>query len=271
MRRTPQPVRPEPRPWSRDRLLLTVALIGVAASVLLAGALLVVRQATRTSATPTLGTAVPIRSTPDATVDVRDRIADEPMPSLDPSAATRPDPALRPAPALGVPAPSGLGPSGIATFSRTPEGAVAQLAAIDIAVLEAMSLPFTGEVHAGWVLPGGPTLEEWDLTRNVAGFLRGARQGSAKDDTTVVTVAPVGAMVKGVDGPDWVAACVLLDVQASIRDDYRMGWGHCHRMQWTDGRWQIAPGAQPATAPSAWPGSNAAVAAGWLTWQDAER
>jgi hypothetical protein len=76
------------------------------------------------------------------------------------------------------------------------------------------------------------------------------------------------AMVKGTDGPDWVVACVLLDIQVSIRTEARMGYGHCSRMQWAEARWQIAPGVAPAKAPSAWPGSVAAVDAGWLTWQE---
>jgi hypothetical protein len=114
-------------------------------------------------------------------------------------------------------------------------------------------------------------MEQWDLAVNVAAFLRGARQGAAKEAATVVTAGPAGGMVKGTDGPDWVLACVLLDVRATIQTDYRMGWGHCARMQWADGRWQIGPGATPAAAPSAWLGSKAAVAAGWLTWDSPEQ
>ena len=76
--------------------------------------------------------------------------------------------------------------------------------------------------------------------------------------------------MKGSDGPDWAVACVLLDVQAWIKTESRMGYGLCSRMEWVDGRWQIAAGAEPAPAPSAWPGSNAAVAAGWLTWREGE-
>lgn len=161
---------------------------------------------------------------------------------------------------------NGRGPAGVPVFPHTYPGAVAQLAAIDVAVLEAMSIPHTREVHAAWVLPGGPAMDTWDLTANVAAFLRGARQGAAKDETTVVRVRPVGAIVKGTDGPDWLVACVLLDISATVRAEARMGWGHCARMQWAGGRWQIAPGVPPAPAPSAWPGSTAAVSAGWLSW-----
>jgi hypothetical protein len=194
------------------------------------------------------------------------------MASVDAVAATHPDPAPTPAPPIRLPAAiQGRGPAGLQVYGHTPEGAVAQLAAIDVAVLETMDVGYTAEVHQAWVLPGGPELGGWDLAANVTAFLRGARQGSAKDKATTVTVTPAGGLIKGVDGRDWVVACVLLDVQATIRTDYRMGWGHCARMQWADERWQIGPGEPPATAPSTWPGSNAAVAAGWLTWESDEQ
>ena len=182
-----------------------------------------------------------------------------------------PDPALTPAAAILVPtATNGRGPAGVATgFPQTPEGAVAQLAAIEQAVLEAMSLPLTRDVHAAWTLPGAAGFEQWELTENVRAFLRSGQQGGQeKDVTTTVSATPAMAMVKGTDGPDWVVACVLLDIQASIRTDARMGYGHCSRMQWSDGRWQVAPGAAPAKAPSAWPGSVAAIEAGWLAWRE---
>mgnify|MGYP000865856298 CR=1 FL=1 len=81
--------------------------------------------------------------------------------------------------------------------------------------------------------------------------------------TTWVAATPAAAILKGVDGPDWALACVLMDVQVAIRTDARMGYGFCARMQWspTEQRWLIAAGSQPAAAPSTWPGSRAAAAA----------
>jgi len=206
-----------------------------------------------------------------ATTDQRDRIAAQPMAEVAQDAGFTPDPALHPAPPIRIPAPTnGRGPAGVATgFPQTPEGAVAQLAAIEQTVLDAMSLPVTAEVHDAWALLGAPSYEQWEMTANVRAFLRSGHQGGQeKDATTIVTTRPVMALVKGTDGPDWVVVCVLLDIQVSIRTEARMGYGHCSRMQWADGRWRIAPGAAPAKAPSAWPGSVAAVEAGWLTWQE---
>lgn len=258
-------------PWSRQRLQTAAASLAVLLFVLAAStAMLLVRPSVSNEKAGTQGASAE-RSTVESSEQLRDRIAAEPMLSLDATVATKPDPATELAEPIWIPEPViGRGAAGVAVFGHTRAGAVAQLAAIDQAVLEAMSIPAAMEVHTAWVLPGGPAFDEWDLTVNVAAFLRGARQGATKDVTTIVTAAPAGGLVKGTDGPDWLVACVLLDVQASIRADYRMGWGHCHRMQWVEGRWQIAPGAPPATAPSAWPGSKSALVAGWLTWSPVE-
>ena len=83
-----------------------------------------------------------------------------------------------------------------------------------------------------------------------------------------VAATPAAGQVKGTDGPDWVLACVLLDVRAAIVTDARIGYGHCERLTWTDGRWLIGPGTPPAKAPSVWPGSDLAIQAGWRTFQE---
>lgn len=270
--RKPQPV--EPGPWSRARLL---AMLGVGALVLvltLVGGGLAIWYAANGDARPTAAEAVePIGAEPAGSSPTRDEIAAAVMASVDPQAAFHPDPAPINPGTIEIPAATILdGPAGVATgFPQTPEGAVGQFAAIEQGALESMSLPRAREIHAAWVRPGGPGFEQWTLTRNVTSFLTSARQGGAeKDLTTVVSAAPAAALVKGTDGPTWTLACVLLDVQAWIRTESRMGYGLCARMEWVEGRWQIAAGAEPAPAPSAWPGSRAAATAGWLTWVEGE-
>jgi hypothetical protein len=254
--------------WSRQRLATVLGVAAVAALTLLAGLGIALFQlVTATTHTPD----VLHPPTTAASTGQRDAIAAAPMAAVPPEAGFTPDPALTAAPAIEIPAATnGRGPAGVATgFPQSPEGAIGQLAAIEQAVLDAMSLPVTHEVYDAWSLPGGPSYDEWEMAANVRAFLRSGRQGGQeKDPTTLVAATPAMAMVKGADGPDWVVACVLLDVQVSIRTDARMGYGHCSRMQWADGRWEIAPGAAPAKAPSAWPGSVAAVEAGWLTWRE---
>jgi hypothetical protein len=205
-------------------------------------------------------------------VQGRDAIAAAPLPSVDPSVAFQSDPSLKQAGSIEVPgAVNGRGPAGVATgFPHTAGGAVGQLGAIESAVIEAMDLGYTREVHGQWVMAGGPSFEAWSQTAVVRSFLAGgAQSGQGKDVTTMVTAQPVAAMVKGVDGPDWVLACVLMDVKASIKTDARAGYGTCARMQWSGDRWLIGAGAEPAQAPSTWPGSQAAVDVGWLTWKEA--
>lgn len=256
------------QPWTRHRLIAVLCVGLVAALTLAAGLGLTLWNLV--AAPPEPGSTGPFQ--PDATDgDRRDLIAAEPMASVSADAAFTPDPALIQASAIHVPlAMNGRGPAGVPSgFPKTPEGAVGQLAAIEQTVVETMSLPVTREVHAAWTLDGAPAFEEWEMTDNVRSFLgSGMQGGQEKDVTTIVTATPAAGMVKGADGPEWVVACVLLDIEVSIRTDARMGYGHCSRMQWADGRWQIAPGAAPAQAPSAWPGSVAAVDAGWLTWQE---
>ena len=200
---------------------------------------------------------------------------------------------------------AGGGAGGVPTgYPRTPEGAVGQLAAIETTVFQAMSMPLTAEVYRHWTMPqpaasgsgsglgsgsgsgsgerdvaersGRPVVDAgrgtgvagWQIARHVQSFLGAAQMGPEKDITTTVTATPVAGLVKGTDGPDWVLACVLLEVRAVISTEARIGYGHCERMQWHDGRWLIAAGAAPARAPSTWPGSQRSIDAGWQTWVD---
>jgi hypothetical protein len=259
----------DPGPWSRNRLLAMLAGIAATFGLLLTGLGMAVWSAITTDpSTPAAPASVEA-----AVVSVQDRIAAAPMASVGDDAAFTPDPASTSAPQIVVPvATLEAGPAGVPLgFPRTPEGAVGQLAAIERAVLESMSLPVTRDIHRAWVEPGGPSLENWELTRDVTSFLAAGHQGGQeKDVTTLVSVTPVAAMVKGTDGPEWVLACVLMDVQVAIRDDARMGYGFCSRMQWSpaEQRWLIGAGVPPAPAPSTWPGSTAANHAGWLAWTE---
>jgi len=195
----------------------------------------------------------------------RDTIAAAPMATVAEDAGITPGVAISMPPAVRLPAASTVGATGVSSgFPRTPEGAAAQLAAIEVRVLSAMSLPLATEVYRDWAMPGGVGATAWSQTRNVQSFLTHARQSSnVLDPGTLVSVTPSAIQIKGVDGPDWVVACVLLDVRAALRAEARMGYGTCERMQWTGDRWLIGPGAPPVPAPSTWPGSDASVEAGW--------
>jgi hypothetical protein len=205
-------------------------------------------------------------STPGTTPQTRrDEVAATAILAVDVEAGRTPGVAISLPPAVALPTSTATGAARVpAGFPHTPLGAAAQLAALEVHVLTAMSLPVAIEAYNAWALPGGVGAAAWSQTRNVQSFLTSARQQSnTKDTATLITVVPAGYQIKGTDGPDWLVACVLLDVHATIRDDARMGYGTCERMQWTDGRWLIAPGTPPAAAPSTWPGSDLSVKAGW--------
>ena len=266
--------------WDRRRLLLALAGVSSAAVLLVAGLVYAVvwgigsATAGASGGDERPGTG-PVQVDGDTAEQRRDAIAAAPMASVAASAAMSGTPAPVAGPTITVPAATTVGPGGVPTgFPPTPQGALGQLAAIDTTVLASMSIAHTGAVHQEWALPGAPSVEQWVMTSNVQAFL--AASGSPTlDDISVVTATPVAGQVKGTDGDDWAVVCVLLDVRATITAFARIGYGHCERMQWhgsgQGGRWMIAPGAQPARAPSTWPGSQAAVDAGWAIWVDAEQ
>lgn len=283
--------------WSRRRLMVVLALLVVAALALLAG----LGYAAYYALIPNLGAApsphgrtvtgeqAPPSGIPHEAArsggDRRDRLAAAPMASVAASEALPAPPATRPAEPMTIPAATAAGLAGVLTgFPKTPQGAVGQLAAIEATVLQAMSIPVAHDVYDAWALPGGVGAEHWSMTGNVRTFLAAARMGPAKEAGTVVLATPVGVQIKGSDGPDWVLACVLLEVDAVIEQAAKIGYGHCERMQWHEepvsptgpagtnafgGRWMIAPGEAPAAAPSTWPGTERAAAAGWKRWDQA--
>lgn len=265
----------DPGSWGRPRLLAILAAACAAVLVLVLGLVLSVRQAmtpsdvdaAQTEATSTRHVVIPEERGPQR----RAAVAGAPMLAVDPTAARAGTPATTPAPTMTAPAPTTTGPAGVPSgLPQTPQGAVAQLAAIDTTVLVGMSIPQAHQVHQAWSAPGAVPAQEWVMTANVAAFLAAAGQpGQAKQAHVAVTAVPVAGQVKGSDGDDWVLACVLFEVTAVITEQARIAYGHCEPMAWKDNRWVIGPGPAPAVAPSTWPGTDLAAAAGWATWVSA--
>src|SRR5690606_30851584 len=168
---------------------------------------------------------------------------------------------------LGVRSPTTTGPVDVPTgYPRTPEGAVGQLAAIDVTVIRAMSVAGTHEIYRSWST-GGADPARWVMTGNVTDFLTAAGQsGQTKEAGLVVTAIPAAGQVKGTDGPDWVVACVLLQLEASLVEQARAAYGHCEAMTWTGDRWVIDTTRLVSPAPSTWPGTDLAARAGWRPW-----
>lgn len=178
-------------------------------------------------------------------------------------------PATETAELMVIDAPTTSGPADVPSgFGNTPQGAVGQLAAVEIAVLEPMSIQAARSVYDAWAMSGA-SFDQWGLTKSIQAFHQAA--GTVDGDSAVsVTATPVGAQIKGTDGPGWVLACVQLDVTVAVVEQTRFGFGHCERMQWVGDRWMIAPGTPPAQAPSTWPGSQRSREAGWLQWAETD-
>jgi len=272
--RTPRPVTTgEVRAWDRQRLLAILAGVAVVAVLLLGGLVyavfLVIAGVGGDDETSGVadGVAADTESSAVQGMAYRDEIAAAAMLDVPDDAMYPADPVDKSARAIEIPSGTEPGPGMVMTgFPHTDEGAIGQLAQIDVAVLQSMSIRTAHEVYRTWALPGGIGAERWPITASVEAFLSAADMGEAKDADSEVTITPAAALVKGTDGPDWVTACALFKVSAVYRQKSQVAFGHCERMQWVGGRWMIAPGTPPAPAPSTWPGTELAAEAGWRDW-----
>ena len=194
--------------WDRSRLLLLVVAVAAAAAVLLSGfgyGIYLVTTGPSTSGDAGVG-----RSTAAPPAAGRDAIAAAPMLTVAADARQPAPPAAMPGPLIRVPAATRVGPAGVPTgFPQTPAGAVGQLAAIEVAVLQGMSIDY-----ADRGLPGVGVAGRARSGRVAADRQRAGVPGRGGDDqwlgcSATVQVRPAAGQVKGVDGPDWVVACVL--------------------------------------------------------------
>ena len=138
--------------------------------------------------------------------------------------------------AIVLPASTSTGPVGIPSgFPHTPEGALAQLAAIDADVLTNASVDHARQVITAWAAPGGPNAESWTGVQAIAGFLSAANlspAGPAGGSGLVVRATPLMGMVKATDGPDWAVVCVDFEVDATLKASGQVAVADCQRMAW---------------------------------------
>lgn len=223
------------------------------------------RPATLPRATASSPQSKSSRSAAEASLEAaKDVLAAKPMLQVGPAEAL-PQPiadSTESAPLLVPEATRTTGP--IQTgYPRTPQGAVAQLAAIDAWALRDLNPANPRRAHQWGSLPGAVPLRQWTPQVAVSTILAaaGTPNGSSELSSTWTLTH---AQVKGVlDDGNFVVACVLGEFAANYRSLVRAGIGDCQRMVWHRGRWRIGPGAQPAFAPSTWPGSADCVRAGW--------
>jgi hypothetical protein len=312
-----------PTVWSRNKLL--GMLTGVAALVVLlaVGLVLAVVHAAGPGGNPAgslagkpqgvVGTGTvqsvsgdgvdPQTGQPDSPADsladsptLRDQLASRPLPAVPesashPSAVSLADPG---APWL-LPAATRTGPAGVPTgFPQTPQGAMAQLAAIDTAALSSASLAGARAVITGWAAPGGPTTSNWSVIRATATLLSETDLSGGTHQLAVLPT-PLMGLIKGslranpagIAGgvgsgqPVFVVPCVDFELDVTVTSTARGAAADCQRMVWTTdtdgsagsgdtagaggagGRWLIGPGPEPAAGPSVWPDTDLAITVGY--------
>ena len=297
-----------PPVWSRHKLF--AMLTGAAAMVVLlvAGLVLAVVHAVRPDGNPAgslagkpQGAEGTVQSVsgdgvdqqigqPDSPADSparRDQLARRPLPAVPesashPSAVSLADPG---APWL-LPAATRTGPAGVPTgFTQTPQGAMAQLAAIDTAALSSASLAGARAVITGWAAPGGPTTSNWSVIRAIAALLSETDLSGGTGQLAVLPT-PLMGLIKGSlsahpagsgasEKPVFVVPCVDFELDVTVTSTARGATADCQRMVWTSdnastagtggagGRWLIGPGPEPAAGPSVWPDTDLALTVGY--------
>jgi hypothetical protein len=218
-----------------------------------------------TSSTSTTGGSTATSPQPGTSVNPRDALANKPMPAVEED-ASHPGPVSTndPGTPIILPAPTSIGPAQVPTgFPHTPQGAMAQLAAIDQTALQSGTLAGAREVIRVWALPGGPTTSSWSGVRAMAEFFNAAGLSGGGNSRLAIVATPLMGLIKGSVGADFVLPCVDFEVDVTLQQTSRGAAADCQRMVWTGSRWMIGPGSEPALAPSVWPGTDTALAVGY--------
>lgn len=195
-------------------------------------------------------------------------LATRPMVALPPQAARPQRMTTRAAgPPIDIPQPdTSVGrwiPGG---FPNTPEGALAQLRALDEAGMAGGDPAVYARAYRTLSLPDAPRPESTGLysllssMRSSAGI---APKGLIPDLSVHYQVTH--GQIKGTtDNGRYAVVCVLGQLSVDYQGQtLTAGVGDCQAMRWTGTAWRISPGALAAPAPSAWPGSEDAVRAGY--------
>ncbi|MGY5884176.1 hypothetical protein [Modestobacter lacusdianchii] len=248
--------------WGPGRLLVLIVLSAVVALAVLAG--LVVAVVGRFVDDEPGTTDAPRPPAPTTATSQQDALAAAPMTTADPDAALPGPLSDQIAGVIQLPRATGAGPGGVPSgFPRTPEGAVAQLAAIDVTAMQTGSMDGVRQVIADWAAPGGPTPETWSGMDGMAALLSAAGLSGAGSPQVAIVVRPVMGLIKGTVGSEFAVVCVNFEFTVTVEQTSRIAIADCQRMQWNRDRWVIGAGVEPAQAPSVWPGTDAAIEAGW--------
>lgn len=157
------------------------------------------------------------------------------------------------------------------SFPATPEGAIAQLAAMTQAGM--LGGDPADYIRAHDSIMEAPTLGPRGANSLLAHLLTKFRKNAGlpahgPKPGASLTWTPAAALIKGTVGDRFVVACVLGEFVADYQGQSgSVGMGDCQamrRVETQDGQqWRIAAAQRPVFAPHAWPGSAEAVAAGY--------
>ncbi|WP_223208084.1 hypothetical protein [Actinopolyspora erythraea] len=263
----------------RAQLGLSAAL-GVLAVLVLLAALVTARALTEDRSAPEPSTAPPSPAlTPGKgsgawEVAAQHRLARREMAQLPPAAAHPHAVSTETAgPPISLPAPDSSRGGWIPTgFPATPQGALAQLAALDEAAMRGADPATYARGYHELALTGAPNPETTGLyavltsMRDSAGLRPTGSVAGLRADYEITH-----AQIKGTtDQGRYVVACVLGQFSVTYHGrTVSAGVGDCQALRRVEGRWRLSPGPLPAAAPSAWPGSVEAVRAGYRPIQEA--
>lgn len=250
--------------WTRRRLQVFLGAAVVVVLAMVAGGVWSLASLLNDAAGSSGGAA-----TSGSAQSAQDQLADQQLPRASLEAAQPGSLSAGETGTIEMPPPTQVGEAGVATgFPRTPEGALAQLAAIDATALGSASVRGAQQVVTVWAVPGGPTAESWSGVQAVAALLASAGLPADAQHAITVSAEPKMGFIKGTVGGGFVVPCIDFIVTATTASGQpqRVAAADCQRMVWQEGRWVIGEGAEPAPAPSLWPGSQASFDAGyqWL-------
>jgi len=211
------------------------------------------------------GPVAALEAGPQSADEARDELAARPMPTV-PESASRPAPVSDrdPGAPIVLPPATVTGPAGVPTgYPHTPEGAMAQMAAIDQTAVQSGSLSGAREVISAWALPGGPTTTSWSGVRAMSTLLDATGLSGGGSAQLAIVLTPLMGQIKGSVGPDFVVPCVDFELDVTLQQTARGATADCQRMVWNGDRWIIGPGDEPAQPPSVWPDTDLAISVGY--------
>jgi len=251
--------------WTRRKLQVLLEVAVVVMLLLVGGGVASVVSMLATDTTPPASSEHAGTSTDGS---ARDRLANQPLVAADVAQAQPGTLSTGRTGTLMIPAPTTVGAANVPSgFPHTPQGALAQLIAIDQSGIGPASVQTAQLVIDAWAAPGGPTAQTWSGVEAVVTLLSAAGLPADGSGGLQITVAPAMGFIKGSVGSDFVVPCIDFVITASMGSQpQRIAAADCQRMVWDGERWMIGPGEEPAEAPSLWPGTQDSYDAGyqWL-------